>query len=119
MGPEEFHIVLVDNGRAEQLGTEFQPILRCIRCAACINHCPVYGAIGGHAYGSVYPGPMGAVLTPALAGIGTARDLPSASTLCGRCAEVCPVKIPLPELLRAWRGSIGGNRCRRHASGCS
>jgi L-lactate dehydrogenase complex protein LldF len=95
--------VLLDNGRSEMLGSEFAAMLRCIRCGACLNHCPVYGAIGGHAYGAVYPGPMGAVLTPGLQGIDRARDLPNASTLCGRCEAVCPVAIPLPDLMRAWR----------------
>lgn len=102
-GPEHFHIVLVDNGRSGLLGTELQPILRCIRCSACMNHCPVYQQIGGHAYGWVYPGPMGSILTPWLAGVERTLDLPHASTLCGRCAEVCPVKIPLPDLLRHLR----------------
>ena len=102
-GPEEFHVVLLDNGRSDMLGGEFQDMLRCIRCAACINHCPIYGATGGHAYGSVYPGPMGSVLTPALAGLAEARDLPNASTLCGRCEAVCPMRIPLPKMLRHWR----------------
>lgn len=102
-GPEEFHVVLLDNGRSAMLSTEFEDMLRCIRCAACLNHCPVYTAIGGHAYGSVYPGPMGAVLTPQLAGLEGSAHLPNASTLCGRCAEVCPVGIPLPKLLRHWR----------------
>ncbi len=85
------------------LGGDFHDMLRCIRCGACLNHCPVYGAIGGHAYGSVYPGPMGAVLTPALYGIDHARDLPNASSFCGRCEEVCPMAIPLPALMRKWR----------------
>jgi L-lactate dehydrogenase complex protein LldF len=102
-GPRNFHVVLVDNGRSALLGTPYQEILRCIRCSACLNHCPVYTAIGGHAYGSVYSGPMGAVLTPALAGLGAAHHLPGASTFCGRCAEVCPVSIPIPRLLRRWR----------------
>lgn len=102
-GPEQFHVVLLDNGRSEMMGGEFQDILRCIRCAACINHCPVYGAIGGHAYGWVYPGPMGAVLTPHLIGVGVAAHLPNASTFCGRCEEVCPVHIPLPKMMRHWR----------------
>ncbi len=102
-GPDEFHVVILDNGRSNMLGGEFQDMLRCIRCAACINHCPVYGAVGGHAYGWVYPGPMGSVLTPALVGLAEARDLPNASTLCGRCEEVCPVRIPLPRMLRHWR----------------
>jgi L-lactate dehydrogenase complex protein LldF len=77
--------------------------LRCIRCGACMNHCPVYCAIGGHAYGSVYPGPIGAVLTPALAGLPEAGHLAQASTFCGRCEEVCPVEIPLVSLMRHWR----------------
>jgi len=98
-----FHVVLVDNGRSALLGTEFQDMLRCIRCSACINHCPVFTTIGGHAYGSVYPGPMGAVLTPAIIGLDAADDLPQASTLCGRCEAVCPVGIPLVSLLRSWR----------------
>jgi L-lactate dehydrogenase complex protein LldF len=95
--------VLVDNGRSTMLGGEFQDILRCIRCSACLNHCPVYAAVGGHAYGWVYPGPMGAVLSPSLIGIEETAPLPNASTLCGRCEAVCPVKIPLPKMLRHWR----------------
>lgn len=102
-GPEAFHVVLVDNGRSRMLGSEFQDMLRCIRCGACMNHCPVYGQIGGQAYGSVYPGPMGAVLTPSLAGIEAAGHLPNASTFCGACEAVCPVRIPLPKLMRHWR----------------
>ena len=102
-GPEEYHVVLVDNGRSAMLGTEFQDMLRCIRCAACMNHCPVYGAVGGHAYGWVYPGPMGSVLTPALIGVDVAGNLPNASTFCGKCESVCPVKIPLPKMMRHWR----------------
>jgi L-lactate dehydrogenase complex protein LldF len=102
-GPEEYHVVLVDNGRSALLGGEFQDMLRCLRCAACLNHCPVYAAVGGHAYGWVYPGPMGAVLTPALVGVGEAGHLPNASTFCGRCESVCPVKIPLPKMMRHWR----------------
>jgi L-lactate dehydrogenase complex protein LldF len=102
-GPEACHVVILDNGRSEVLGTQFREVLRCIRCGACMNHCPVYGAIGGHAYGWVYPGPIGAVLTPALIGVRAAKDLPNASTFCGRCEEVCPMKIPLPGLMRHWR----------------
>ncbi len=102
-GPEAFHVVLVDNGRSDLLATRFRPILRCIRCGACMNHCPVYLAIGGHAYGWVYVGPMGAVLTPHFLGIEKAYPLPEASTFCGRCEEVCPVRIPLPGLMRYWR----------------
>ena len=102
-GPEQFHIILLDNGRSQLLGTELQSMLRCIRCGACMNHCPVYQNIGGHAYGWVYPGPMGSVLTPLFVGLKEALDLPNASTLCGECAVVCPVKIPLPDLLRHLR----------------
>ncbi len=102
-GPEQYHVVLLDNGRSDILGTEFQDILRCIRCGACLNHCPVYGAIGGHAYGWVYSGPMGSVLTPALIGLEEAAHLPNASTFCGRCEEVCPMQIPLPKMLRYHR----------------
>ena len=102
-GPEQFHVVLLDNGRSELLGTESQEVLRCIRCGACMNHCPVYGAIGGHAYGWVYPGPIGSVLTPTLIGVEEARHLPNASTFCGRCEEVCPMRIPLPKLMRHFR----------------
>ena len=102
-GPQNYHVVLVDNGRSAMLGTADRSMLRCIRCGACMNHCPVYDAIGGHAYGAVYPGPMGAVLTPMLVGIDKAGDLPNASTFCGRCESVCPVHIPLPKLMRHWR----------------
>jgi L-lactate dehydrogenase complex protein LldF len=102
-GPQEYHVILLDNGRSAMLGTPFQPMLRCIRCGACLNHCPVYQAIGGHAYGWVYPGPMGAVLTPSLIGLDKAGQLPNASTFCGRCEEVCPMKIPLPGMMRHWR----------------
>ncbi len=102
-GPEECHIVLIDNGRSNMIGGKFQDVLRCIRCGACMNHCPVYQAIGGHAYGSVYPGPIGAVLTPALSGIEDTRALPNASTFCGRCEAVCPMHIPLPKMMRHWR----------------
>jgi len=102
-GPEQYHVVILDNGRSAMLGGEFQDMLRCIRCGACMNHCPVYNAVGGHAYGWVYPGPMGAVLTPSLIGVDLAGHLPNASTFCGRCEEVCPVRIPLPRMMRAWR----------------
>lgn len=102
-GPESFHVVLVDNGRSKMAGSDFHEMLACIRCGACLNHCPVYANVGGHAYGSVYSGPMGAVLTPAFAGIEGAVHLPNASTFCGRCEEVCPVRIPLPKMLRHWR----------------
>ena len=102
-GPEHMYYVLVDAGRTGLLGSEFQEMLRCIRCGACMNHCPVYQKIGGHAYGWVYPGPMGSVLTPSYVGIENALDLPHAATLCGQCSVVCPVKIPLPDLLRKLR----------------
>jgi L-lactate dehydrogenase complex protein LldF len=102
-GPHEYHVVILDNGRSEMLGSVFLDMLRCIRCGACLNHCPVYQAVGGHAYGWVYPGPMGAVLTPALVGIDKAAHLPNASTFCGRCEEVCPMRIPLPGMMRHWR----------------
>jgi L-lactate dehydrogenase complex protein LldF len=102
-GPVDYHVVILDNGRSDLLATEFQEVLRCIRCGACMNHCPVYGAIGGHAYGWVYPGPIGSVLTPALIGVRDGQSLPNASTFCGRCEQVCPMKIPLPKLMRHWR----------------
>ena len=98
-GPEAYHVVLLDNGRSRLLGGQYQAMLRCIRCGACLNHCPVYGSIGGHAYGWVYSGPMGSVLTPLLNGFDQSLDLPNACTLNGRCKEVCPVRIPLSDLL--------------------
>jgi L-lactate dehydrogenase complex protein LldF len=102
-GPEQMHIVLIDAGRTRFIGSDMQPMLRCIRCGACMNHCPVYQNVGGHAYGWVYPGPMGSVLTPTYVGIENAGDLPNAATFCGECAVVCPVKIPLPDLMRKLR----------------
>ena len=102
-GPAEYHVVLLDNGRGALLGTKLQDILRCIRCGACLNHCPVYGAVGGHAFGWVYPGPVGSVLTPALVGIEATGHLPNASTFCGKCESVCPMRIPLPAMMRHWR----------------
>jgi L-lactate dehydrogenase complex protein LldF len=98
-GPDELHLVLVDNGRSRILGSRLAEILYCIRCGACLGACPVYRQIGGHAYGSVYTGPIGAVLTPALYGAEDWADLPHASSLCGACREVCPVRIDLPKLL--------------------
>ncbi len=109
-GPENFHVVLVDNGRSRLIGTEAEDVLRCIRCSACLNHCPVYGAVGGHAYGATYSGPIGAALNPGLVGLAEAHHHYNASTFCGRCAEVCPVKIPLPKIMRYWRA-------REYASG--
>ncbi len=116
-GPQNYHVVVLDNGRSALLGTPFQEALRCIRCGACMNHCPVYGAVGGHAYGFVYPGPIGAVINPAIIGLKAAHHLPNASTFCGRCESVCPMKIPLPKLMRDWRTEEfiegGGGRAAR------
>jgi L-lactate dehydrogenase complex protein LldF len=106
-GPEELHIVILDNGRSRMLA---HPVTRqslaCIRCGACLNACPVYQQVGGHAYGSVYPGPIGAVITPQLMGIEKTAQLPYASSLCGACREVCPVKIDIPQLLLHLRSEI-------------
>jgi L-lactate dehydrogenase complex protein LldF len=102
-GAEHFHIILLDAGRTKLIGSDMQPMLRCIRCGACMNHCPVYQNVGGHAYGWVYPGPMGSILTPTYVGLENALDLPHASTLCNQCGVVCPVKIPLPDLMRKLR----------------
>lgn len=117
-GPQEYHVVVLDNGRSALLGTKLQEVLRCIRCGACMNHCPVYGAVGGHAYGFVYPGPIGSVINPALIGLKEAGPLPNASTFCGRCEAVCPMKIPLPGLMREWRerefSEGGGTWLARH-----
>jgi L-lactate dehydrogenase complex protein LldF len=99
-GPEEFHLVIVDNGRSSVLADpKLREALRCIRCGACLNFCPVYQNVGGHAYGWVYPGPIGAILDPGLLGLEQTKSLPQASSLCGACGEVCPVKIPIPDLL--------------------
>ena len=98
-GPEDFHVIIVDNGRSKALGTEFQSVLQCIRCGSCLNVCPVYRHIGGHGYGSIYPGPIGAVLSPVIGGYKQFGELPYASSLCGACTETCPVKIPLHDLL--------------------
>jgi L-lactate dehydrogenase complex protein LldF len=108
-GPQTFHLVLLDNGRTDVLADAVgRQALRCIRCSACLNVCPVYERTGGHAYGSVYPGPIGAILNPQLHGTASARDktLPYASTLCGRCYEVCPVRIDIPEVLVHLRGTV-------------
>jgi L-lactate dehydrogenase complex protein LldF len=108
-GPQEFHLVLLDNGRTEVLADEIgRQTLNCIRCSACLNVCPVYERTGGHAYNSVYPGPIGAILTPQLVGIGKpgSDSLPYASSLCGACYEVCPVKINIPEVLIHLRGRV-------------
>ena len=106
-GPQEFHLVLLDNGRTDVLGDEVgREALHCIRCSACLNSCPVYSRTGGHAYESVYPGPIGAILTPQLRGLQNAPTLPWASSLCGACYEVCPVKIDIPSILIHLRGRI-------------
>ena len=103
-GPDDYHIILVDNGRTKMLLEEdMAEMLRCIRCGACMNHCVVYKHIGGHAYGGTYPGPMGSVLTPVFDGLDRSKDLAHSCTLNGKCQEVCPVNIPLPTMLRTWR----------------
>ena len=110
-GPDEVHVVLVDNGRsAIYQDDELLDTLRCIRCGACMNHCPVYSRVGGHAYGTTYPGPIGKILMPHLLGLDETRDLPTASSLCGACGEVCPVRIPIPGLLvRLRQESVDGD----------
>ena len=106
-GPQEFHVVLLDNGRTKVLADEVgRQALHCIRCSACLNVCPVYSRTGGHAYGSVYPGPIGAILTPQLVGVENAKSLPFASSLCGACYEVCPVKIDIPAVLLHLRRQV-------------
>ena len=106
-GPQTFHLVLLDNGRTNVLADDVgRQALHCIRCSACLNSCPVYSRTGGHAYGSVYPGPIGAILTPQLVGVEQAKTLPYASSLCGACYEVCPVKINIPEVLLHLRGEV-------------
>jgi L-lactate dehydrogenase complex protein LldF len=106
-GPQEFHLVLLDNGRTQVLADPVgRQTLNCIRCSACLNICPVYERTGGHAYSSVYPGPIGAILTPQLLGIEQAETLPYASSLCGACYEVCPVKINIPQVLLSLRGQV-------------
>jgi L-lactate dehydrogenase complex protein LldF len=116
-GPQEVHVVLVDNGRTRALADPVgRKVLRCIRCAACMHICPIYERVGGHAYGSVYPGPIGSVLTPQLRGLSSDIDksLPYASSLCGACAEVCPVKIPIPDLLLHLRRRVVDEVKRKH-----
>ncbi|MCB6184873.1 iron-sulfur cluster-binding protein [Leeia sp. TBRC 13508] len=103
-GPREVHLVLLDNGRSQAYAdTQLRKTLQCIRCGACMNHCPVYTRIGGHAYGTTYPGPIGEIISPHLLGLENTADLPTASSLCGACGEVCPVKIPIPEMLMRLR----------------
>src|SRR5437660_9363582 len=117
-GPDELHIILLDNGRSRMLAhPTTRQSLACIRCGACLNACPVYQQIGGHAYGSVYPGPIGAVITPQLFGLSKAAQLPYASSLCGACREVCPVKIDIPELLFYLRAEITEGPERQEAGG--
>ncbi len=112
-GPEEFHVVLVDNGRIRTLADrKMREALYCIRCGACLNACPVYRKIGGHSYGWVYSGPIGALITPQFVGLDEARELPFASSLCGACREVCPVRINIPDLLLHLRG-----RAQEHGAG--
>ncbi|MBM3944706.1 MAG: iron-sulfur cluster-binding protein, partial [SAR202 cluster bacterium] len=106
-GPEEFHLVIVDNGRSKLLANpELRESLNCIRCGACLNACPVYRKVGGHAYGWVYPGPIGAIVSPVLTGIGDAKNLPYASSLCGACREACPVRINIPRMLLVLRREL-------------
>ncbi|NDY91347.1 lactate utilization protein B [Ideonella livida] len=103
-GPQEMHLILLDNGRSQAYrDADFRPTLQCIRCGACMNHCPVYARIGGLAYGTTYPGPIGSIISPHLLGLEPTQDLPTASSLCGACGEVCPVGIPIPELLMQLR----------------
>ena len=104
-GPKEVHLVLLDNNRTQAYADEqMRATLQCIRCGACMNHCPVYTRIGGHAYGTTYPGPIGEIISPHMMGLAATHALPTASTLCGACDEVCPVKIPIPDLLIRLRG---------------
>jgi len=103
-GPREVHLVLLDNGRSQAYAdSQLRKTLQCIRCGACMNHCPVYARVGGHAYGTTYPGPIGSIISPHLLGLENTKDLPTASSLCGACGEVCPVKIPIPEMLMRLR----------------
>lgn len=108
-GPEDFHLVIVDNGRSKILESEFKEVLRCIRCGACLNTCPAYRQIGGHGYGSIYPGPIGSVISPLLGGYEEFKELPYACSLCTACNSVCPVKIPLAQLILKHREHIAQN----------
>ncbi|MBI4741148.1 MAG: iron-sulfur cluster-binding protein [Betaproteobacteria bacterium] len=115
-GPKEVHLVLVDNGRTQAYADrQLRATLQCIRCGACMNHCPVYTRIGGHAYGTTYPGPIGEIVSPHLIGLAATHALPTASTLCGACGEVCPVKIPIPDLLIRLRGEAQHDARPGHA----
>ena len=116
-GPQELHVVLLDNGRTRVLRDEVgRQALACIRCSACLNVCPVYSRTGGHAYGSVYPGPIGAILTPQLRGVEHAKSLPYASSLCGACYEVCPVKIDIPKILLELRSDVKKSETREKSN---
>ena len=115
-GPKEVHLVLLDNGRTQAYADEqMRATLQCIRCGACMNHCPVYTRIGGHAYGTTYPGPIGAIVSPHLLGLAATHALPTASSLCGACGEVCPVRIPIPDLLIRLRGEATHDARPGHA----
>jgi len=114
-GPRQMHVILVDNGRTEALREETREMLRCIRCGACLNACPVYRKIGGHSYGAVYSGPIGAILTPVLKGLENYPDLPHASSLCGACYEACPVKINIPKYLIKLRADLVNARLDKPA----
>jgi L-lactate dehydrogenase complex protein LldF len=105
-GPEEFHIIIMDNGRSRILASDYRDTLRCIRCGACLNACPIYRKVGGHTYGSIYPGPIGALITPLFNGLEHHEHLPQATSLCGACYEACPVKINIPEMLIAMKGDL-------------
>ena len=103
-GPQEMHLVLLDNGRSQAYAEDqMRRTLQCIRCGACMNHCPVYTRIGGAAYGTTYPGPIGEIISPHLLGLDATRDLPTACTMCGACVEVCPVRIPITEQMQRLR----------------
>ena len=109
-GPQHFYLILVDNGRSDIYGTQYTEALACIRCGACLNTCPVYQNVGGHAYGSVYPGPIGSVITPLLRGVENASPLPFASSLCGACKAACPVDINIPDMLLMLRHDLEGEQ---------
>ena len=116
-GPEGFHLVIIDNGRSKILADpRFREMLCCIRCAACLNVCPVYGVIGGHAYGYPYSGPVGAVVTPLLVGVNRAKDLCLGETLCGACKDACPVDIDLPRMLLELRAMLAGGDSHWHVA---
>src|SRR4029079_645053 len=122
-GAAHMALIVVDSGRSAVLASDLREALRCIRCGACMNHCPVYCSVGGPAYGSIYAGAIGAVLSPALFGVHQAGELAQASTFCGRCEEVCPVEIPLVSLMRKWRelsfGEASGGTAEERPLGCA